>query len=62
MRKLTVICPGFSLDCLESLEEIAITARESFLEHGGESFDYVPALNDRTDHVAVLARLVRTAR
>ncbi|HKE45943.1 MAG TPA: ferrochelatase [Steroidobacteraceae bacterium] len=57
--KLTVICPGFSLDCLESLEEIAITARESFLEHGGESFDYIPALNDRADHVAVLSRIVR---
>ena len=61
VRKLTVICPGFSLDCLESLEEIAMTARESFLERSGESFDYIPALNDRADHVGVLGRLVRTA-
>jgi ferrochelatase len=60
VRKLTVICPGFSLDCLETLEEIAITARESFLEHGGESFDYIPALNDRADHVAALSRIVRS--
>ena len=59
VRRLTVICPGFSLDCLESLEEIAITARESFIEGGGESFDYVPALNARADHVNLLAALVR---
>jgi|SRR5882672_1589361 len=58
-RNLTVICPGFSLDCLESLEEIAITGREIFLEHGGESFDYVPALNDRADHVVMLNKLIR---
>jgi ferrochelatase len=59
VRKLTVICPGFALDCLESLEEIAITARESFLENGGELLDYIPALNARADHVNLLAALVR---
>jgi protoporphyrin/coproporphyrin ferrochelatase len=58
VRRLTVICPGFSLDCLESLEEIALTARESFLEHGGEALDYIPALNDRADHVRLLGDLV----
>ena len=58
VRKLTVICPGFSLDCLESLEEIAITGREAFLEHGGESLDYIPALNERADHVSLLGDLI----
>ena len=58
VRKLTVICPGFSLDCLESLEEIAITARETFLEHGGETLDYIPALNERADHARLLSDLV----
>ena len=58
LRRLTVICPGFSLDCLESLEEIAITARESFLESGGEALDYIPALNERDDHVRLLSDLI----
>jgi len=58
VKSLNVVCPGFSMDCLESLEEIAIAAKESFLHAGGERLDYVPALNDRADHVAFLARLV----
>jgi len=63
LRRLTVICPGFSLDCLESLEEIAITGRESFLESGGEELDYIPALNERNDHVDLLGNLIlRNAR
>jgi protoporphyrin/coproporphyrin ferrochelatase len=61
VRRLTVVCPGFSLDCLESLEEIAITGRELFLESGGEEFDYIPALNDRNDHVKLLSNLIRRA-
>jgi ferrochelatase len=58
IRRLTVICPGFSLDCLESLEEIAITGRESFLESGGEELHYIAALNERNDHVKLLSKLV----
>jgi ferrochelatase len=55
---VTVICPGFAADCLETLEEIAITARESFLAAGGTRFDYIPALNGRVEHARALAQLV----
>ncbi|HVN99445.1 MAG TPA: ferrochelatase [Steroidobacteraceae bacterium] len=58
VRSLTVICPGFAVDCLETLEEIAIGGRETFLHGGGAQFQYVPALNDRGDHARALARLV----
>jgi protoporphyrin/coproporphyrin ferrochelatase len=55
---VTVICPGFAADCLETLEEIALTGRDIFLQAGGEHFDYVPALNGRSDHAGALARLI----
>jgi protoporphyrin/coproporphyrin ferrochelatase len=58
VRTLTVMCPGFAVDCLETLEEIAMAGRELFLHAGGEQFQYVPALNDRGDHAQALARLV----
>lgn len=54
-----VVCPGFSIDCLETLEEIAVTNRELFEQSGGERYDYIPCLNDRHDHVAMLASLAR---
>jgi protoporphyrin/coproporphyrin ferrochelatase len=57
-RAVTVCCPGFSVDCLETLEEIAIGARELYLHAGGERFDYVMALNDRPDHARALAELL----
>lgn len=50
-----VICPGFASDCLETLEEIAISAAESFTDEGGHALRYIPALNERADHVAALA-------
>ncbi len=56
-RTLDVICPGFSADCLETLEEIAQQNAEFFTEAGGERLTYVPALNDRDDHLAFLAEL-----
>jgi ferrochelatase len=58
IRAVTVLCPGFAADCLETLEEIALTGRNIFLQSGGEHFDYVPALNGRSDHAAALARLI----
>ena len=58
VRAVTVICPGFAADCLETLEEIALTGRDIFLHAGGERFDYVPALNARNDHAGALARLI----
>jgi ferrochelatase len=56
--KLDVICPGFSTDCLETIEEIAMQNAEFFEEAGGGSLRYIPALNARDDHVAMLAGLV----
>jgi ferrochelatase len=58
LRAVRVICPGFAADCLETLEEIAMAGRDTFLEAGGKQFDYVPALNARSDHAAMLARLI----
>jgi protoporphyrin/coproporphyrin ferrochelatase len=59
VKNLAIITPGFAADCLETLEEIAIGVRESFLEHGGENFTHVPCLNTADDHIALLADLVR---
>lgn len=58
VRRLIACCPGFAVDCLETLEEIAMRGRETFLAAGGESFEYVPALNDGGAQVESLARLV----
>jgi protoporphyrin/coproporphyrin ferrochelatase len=58
VRGISVICPGFAVDCLETLEEIAIRGRATFLAAGGERFDYIPALNDDPAQVDCLARLV----
>ncbi len=58
VREVDVVCPGFVADCLETLEEISIEGRSSFLEAGGQRFGYVPALNDSPDFIAALAALV----
>lgn len=57
IKHLGVICPGFAVDCLETLEEIAIRGAEIFRDNGGQTFDYIPALNDDPRHAAVLAGL-----
>jgi ferrochelatase len=57
-RRVTVICPGFATDCLETLEEIAIRNRETFLSHGGEFYDYIPALNASDAQIALLSSLI----
>lgn len=57
IRSVDVVCPGFAADCLETLEEIALMNREIFLGNGGETYRYIPALNDRPDHIAALRRL-----
>jgi len=53
-----VICPGFSVDCLETLEEISLQNRDLFLGAGGRQFGYIPCLNADPAHIALLARLV----
>ena len=57
-RRLAVACPGFAVDWLEKLEEIAMRGRETFLASGGGEFEYIPALNDDAAQVDCLARLV----
>ncbi len=59
VRSVQVVCPGFSVDCLETLEEIAVENRDNFLKYGGERFEYIPALNAEKDHVDLLTGLVR---
>lgn len=58
VKSVQVIAPGFSVDCLETLEEIAMAGKEIFLKAGGEAFGYIPALNDGPDHVALIADLI----
>jgi protoporphyrin/coproporphyrin ferrochelatase len=59
ITRLAVICPSFVADCLETLEEIAIRGRASFLAAGGEAFTYVPCVNDDAAWIAALAALCR---
>ena len=57
-KNILVISPGFSSDCVETLEEISIQGKESFLEAGGENFDTIPCLNDNEDHIKLLVHLI----
>jgi len=57
VKHVQVICPGFSIDCLETLEEIKEENREEFLAAGGERLDYIPCLNDSEAHVKLLSDL-----
>ena len=58
VRHVQVLCPGFAVDCLETLEEIAIRGREQFLAAGGQRLDYIPALNATDAHVRLLRGLI----
>ncbi len=57
-RSVQVICPGFSTDCLETLEEIAMENRDEFLQASGERYEYIPCLNDQASHITMLCDLV----
>jgi ferrochelatase len=57
LKAVDLICPGFSADCLETLEEINMEAREAFLHAGGQRFAYIPCLNDNPAHLRALADL-----
>ncbi len=59
IKHLQVICPGFSADCLETIEEIDQENREYFEENGGEKFSYIPALNAREDHTKALTDIIK---
>ena len=58
VKNVQVICPGFSVDCLETIEEISEENHDYFMESGGEKFGYIPALNDRKDHIEFLTQLL----
>jgi ferrochelatase len=58
MGKIDVACPGFAVDCLETLEEIAMQNAERFRAAGGGELRYIPALNTRDDHSTFLSRLI----
>lgn len=59
VKHVAVICPGFSADCLETIEEIAEENQEVFKEAGGETYHYIPALNDRDEHMRALYSVVQ---
>ena len=58
VKSVDVFCPGFSADCVETLEEIDMQNREVFLEAGGEKFQYIPALNDGDEHIDAIFKLL----
>jgi ferrochelatase len=61
VRRVDVFCPGFVSDCLETLEEIAQEAKHAFIEAGGEHFEYISCVNDRTDFIEALAQRVQAS-
>ena len=58
IKSVQVVCPGFSADCLETIEEIGEENREYFMEAGGERYEYIEALNSDPEHIHALAALV----
>lgn len=61
IERVAVICPGFAVDCLETLEEISKRYQDLFLKAGGKSFHYIPALNATYEHSELLASLIQQA-
>lgn len=59
VTSVQIISPGFAVDCLETLEELAMQNKEFFLHAGGKEFHYIPALNENTDHVGLMTALIR---
>jgi protoporphyrin/coproporphyrin ferrochelatase len=59
-KHIQVVCPGFSADCLETIEEIDMQNRDFFKEAGGEIFSYIPALNDNNEHIQALTNIIMT--
>lgn len=57
--RIDIISPAFAADCLETLEELNIENRETFLEAGGQDYHYIPCLNDREDHIQMMVQLVK---
>ena len=60
IKSVDIICPGFSVDCLETLEEIAGENKETFIEAGGEEYRYIPCLNDSEEHADLIVDLLKS--
>lgn len=60
VNRIDVVCPGFTSDCLETLEEIAMEVKDTFLQAGGKEFHYIPCLNERSDWIQALADMTCT--
>jgi len=60
IKSVQIVCPGFSADCLETIEEIGEENRDYFLDAGGERYEYIAALNADKDHIQALAKLLET--
>lgn len=60
LTHVDALCPGFSADCLETTDEVGHEGKQAFQEAGGGMFNYIPALNDRPDHIAALAGILTT--
>jgi ferrochelatase len=58
IKSVDIICPGFSADCLETLDEIQIEYRDFFMQAGGEQFRYISALNEHPDHINMMYALL----
>ena len=58
MKQIDIVCPGFSVDCIETLDEIAVENRDIFVEAGGETVRYIPCLNEQDSHITMLQQLV----
>ncbi len=58
VKTVQIVCPGFAVDCLETLEEVAQQNRDAFFHAGGERYTYIPALNDSTAHAELLKVLI----
>jgi protoporphyrin/coproporphyrin ferrochelatase len=59
IKKVHVIAPAFSADCLETIEEIDVENRAYFMESGGESYNYIPCLNDGKDQINLFTKLIK---
>ena len=59
VKNIAILSPAFSADCLETLEELAVENRETFMHAGGENYHYIPALNDRADHIHALVDVIK---
>jgi len=62
IQNVAVLCPGFSADCLETIEEIDSENRQYFIEAGGKQFHYIPCLNDTPTHIEMMAQLIEPHR